>query len=343
MPDPPAKPKVALYWCASCGGCEEAVVDLAEGVLSVLNAVDIVFWPVAMDFKRRDVEALADGAIRAALLNGAIRTSEQEEMARLLRRKSQVVVAFGACAQLGGVPSLANQFDREQILDYIYAQSPTVVNDQGARPVSAYREGDRVATLPEFWRTTRALDQVIEVDYYVPGCPPTPKLLGQALATLLSDELPPKGTVLAPDTALCEECPRKDSKPEDLSVKTFKRPHLTPMDAALCFLAQGIVCMGPATRSGCEGLCIQGAMPCTGCFGPTSRVRDQGAKALSALASSVEGKEDREIESALAGIPDPVGTFYRYGLAKSLLRGKVGHLCSDRPESIKTGSMESRL
>ena len=106
----PEKPKVAFYWCASCGGCEESVVDLAEDILGVVAAVDIVFWPVAMDFKKTDVEAMADGSIVASLINGAIRSSEQEEMAHLLRRKSQVVIAYGACAQLGGIPGLANEF-----------------------------------------------------------------------------------------------------------------------------------------------------------------------------------------------------------------------------------------
>ena len=80
------KPKVAFYWCASCGGCEEAVVDLAEKVLDVVAAVDIVFWPVALDFKRKDVEAMADGSLAAAFINGAIRSTEQEEMVHLLRR-----------------------------------------------------------------------------------------------------------------------------------------------------------------------------------------------------------------------------------------------------------------
>ena len=77
----PEKPKVALYWCASCGGCEESVVDLAEGILDVVAAVDIVLWPVAMDFKKKDVEAMADDSILVSLINGAVRTSEQEEMA----------------------------------------------------------------------------------------------------------------------------------------------------------------------------------------------------------------------------------------------------------------------
>lgn len=81
--------------------------------------------------------------------------------------------------------------------------------------------------------------------------------------------------------------------------------------------------MGPATRSGCEARCINGLMPCTGCFGGTSRVKDQGAKILSSLAANLAAKEEKDIEKALSGIPDPVGTFYRYALAKSLFRRKV--------------------
>src|SRR5512142_474713 len=100
------KPKVGFYWCSSCGGCEESVVDLAEDILAVVGAVDIVFWPVAMDFKRADVEALPDGSLAACFMNGAIRSDEQAEMAHLLRRKSQVLVAFGSCAQMGGIPAL---------------------------------------------------------------------------------------------------------------------------------------------------------------------------------------------------------------------------------------------
>ena len=106
------KPKVAFYWCASCGGCEEAMVDLAEDIIGVTQAVDIVLWPVAMDFKKKSIEERPDKSIVATLLNGAIRTSEQEEMAHLLRRKSQFLIAYGACAQLGGIPGLANQFPR---------------------------------------------------------------------------------------------------------------------------------------------------------------------------------------------------------------------------------------
>jgi F420-non-reducing hydrogenase small subunit len=94
------------------------------------------------------------------------------------------------------------------------------------------------------------------------------------------------------------------------------------LDKTKCLLAQGVVCMGPATRAGCEALCISGNMPCSGCFGPTSRVRDQGAKILSSICSNIEPKSEERIDRVLDQIPDPVGTFYRYGLASSLLRKK---------------------
>lgn len=317
------KPKVAFYWCASCGGCEESVVDLAENILDVVAAVDIVFWPVAMDFKKADVAALADGSILVSMINGAVRTSEQEEMAKLLRRKSKLVIAYGSCAHTGGIPGLANQFARDQIMQYVYEDSPSTVNAEKVHPMNRVGTDGEAVTLPVFFDGVRSLDQTVEVDYYLPGCPPTPKLLKQALDTLLSGHLPAKGSVLAPDVALCEECPKKDSKPSDLSYKEFKRPHSTQIDPDTCLLAQGIVCMGPATRAGCGGLCIAGNMACTGCFGPTSRIKDQGAKILSAIASQVEAKEEQGIDVTLAGIPDPVGTFYRYALPSSLLRRKV--------------------
>ncbi len=317
------KPKVAFYWCASCGGCEETVVDLAEDILGVVEKVDIVLWPVAMDFKYKDVQAMPDKSITATLLNGAIRSTEQEEMARLLRRKSQFLLAYGSCAHTGGIPSLANQFSREQMLKFVYEESPSTVNEQKVRPQASFSEHDRTVKLPTLHNVVRSLDQVVDVDYYVPGCPPTPKITKTAITALLEGKLPPKGSVIAPDTALCDECPRKATKPSTWDYTQFVRPHQKLLDPEKCFLAQNVICMGPATRSGCEAACTTGGMPCTGCFGPTSRVRDQGAKMLSSLCSNIAAKEAEGINQTLDTIPDPVGTFYRYGLAKSILRRKI--------------------
>jgi F420-non-reducing hydrogenase small subunit len=314
-----SKPKVAFYWCASCGGCEEAVVDLAEGVLDVVAAVDIVFWPVALDFKRTDVETMADGSLAVSFINGAVRSSEQHEMVELLRRKSQTVIAFGSCAQLGGIPGLANQFNREAMFNTAYRDVPTVDNAENVRPQQKVKTPHGTITLPTMWDTVKTLDQVIDVDYYLPGCPPPVELIKGAVGAILSGELPPKGSILAPDIALCEECDRRDSKPEDLAITEFKRPFQIDIDPEKCLLAQGLLCLGSVTRKGCGSACVKGNMPCTGCLGPTNHVTDYGMKALSAMASLVGSNDDKEIATILDKVVDPVGTFYRYSLPASLL------------------------
>lgn len=313
------KPKIAFYWCASCGGCDEAIVDLGEELLNLIAKVDIVLWPVALDYKRKDVEALPDATILAAFVNGAVRTSEQQEWAELLRRKSSIVVAFGSCAQMGGVVGLANLFERDELVRAAYQDSPTLERGQQATPAVTCDANGGDLELPVFSDTVRSLDEIIEVDYYIPGCPPMPRIVSHALTVLLGGSLPEKGTVLAPDHALCEECPRKESKPDKLLLREFKRPHQVIADESTCLLAQGLLCMGPATRAGCDALCVQGNMPCSGCLGPTSRVKDYGAKALSCFAAIVDSTDEQEIGSILNNIPDPVGTFYLYSLPTSLL------------------------
>jgi len=322
-----AKPKVALYWCASCGGCEEAVIDINEEILKVADAVEFVLWPVALDFKRKDIEALKDGEIAVAFINGSVRLEEQEEMVKLLRQKSGLVVAFGACAHLGGIPGLGNFFSRDEIFQRAYLEVPSVENPDGTVPQEKTDIGIGELTLPEFYDTVKTLNQTISVDYYLPGCPPPPDLVINAITAILKGELPEKGAVLAPNKALCDTCPRKDSKPEKISIKELKRPYEIKLDPEKCFLDQGVFCYGPATRSGCGETCIKANMPCRGCFGPLDGIVDQGAKALSMFASilGVEGEEtmtDEEVKELIDQIADPAGTFYRYSLPASLLRRK---------------------
>ncbi|RJP18529.1 MAG: oxidoreductase, partial [Candidatus Omnitrophota bacterium] len=161
-----SKPKVAFYWCASCGGCEECIVDLAEEILQVVEAVDIAFWPCAMDFKRVDVEQMKDGELAVSFINGAIRTSEQEEMAELLRSKSQLVIAFGSCSHLGGIPGLANLYERQDCLDRVYSETPSVVNPEGVYPRERTEMNGHSLHIPAFRETVRTLDQTVVVDYY---------------------------------------------------------------------------------------------------------------------------------------------------------------------------------
>jgi len=322
------KPKVALYWCASCGGCEESVVDLAEDILMVAGAVDIVFWPVAMDFKYKDIETLSDGEIAATLINGAIRLDEQEHIAKLLRQKSQLIIAHGSCAHLGGVVGLANFYKREDILNRAFKEVPTIKNPEGIVPKTEYRiqrtanRGERLE-LPGFHDTVKALNQVIDVDYYIPGCPPPLELIKNAVVAILEGKLPPKGTVLAEKKALCDTCSRRDSKPDKVKIHEFKRVYETEWDTTRCFLEEGIICLGFATRGGCNERCIKANMPCRGCFGPTDNVIDQGAKSLSAISSIIEANDEEQLTKIADSIPDMAGLFYRYSLAASLLKQRT--------------------
>ncbi|HUI63813.1 MAG TPA: oxidoreductase [Bacteroidota bacterium] len=315
-----AKPKLALYWAASCGGCEIAVLDIQEKILDVASAFDIVFWPVALDFKYADIRAMEDKSIDLCLFNGSIRNSENAEIARLMRAKSKTMIAFGSCALEGGIPGLANLTTKEEIWSTVYKDSPsTIVQNGGKFPQvrTAMPEGE--IDIPEMWGTVKSLDQVVDVEYYVPGCPPQPAQIWAVIEHVVSGKpLPPKGAVLgASEKTCCDECARER---KEKKLKKFYRPYEIETDPQACLLDQGIVCMGPATRSGCGALCTKANVPCRGCYGPPPNVLDQGAKMLSALSSVIDAHEPEEIERILDGIVDPMGTFYRFSLAHSILR-----------------------
>ncbi len=314
------KGKLALYWAASCGGCEIAVLAINEKILDVAEAFDIVFWPVAVDAKVHDVEKLPDGAIDVCLFNGGIRTSEQEYMARLLRQKSKVLVAFGSCAHEGCIPGLANLHTREEIFRTVYDETLSTENPSALRPQTATPVPEGTLHLPLFYDTLRTLDQTVPVDYYLPGCPPEAERIWEAIQAIVQGALPPAGSVLGPQTTVCDECPRTRSEKK---IKGFKRTWQIIPDAQTCLLEQGLLCCGIATRAGCGAKCPQVNSPCIGCYGPNDGVRDYGARLMSALASVIDAQTPEEAERIIReGIPDPVGSFYRFSLAHSLLRRK---------------------
>lgn len=320
------KLKIAFYWAASCGGCEIAVLDINEKILDVIGIADIVFWPVAIDIKYKDVEAMPDKYIDICFFNGSIRNSEQEHVAKLLRKKAKTLVAFGSCAQEGCIPGLANLHDAKEILNTVYLKEKSVVNPEGVvpKPETEVKEGK--LEIPHFYDTVRTLDQTVDVDYYLPGCPPPVKLISNAIDAIAKGELPPKGSVLAPLKSVCDECPRKK---ENKKISKIYRVHEKAPEPEKCVLEQGIICMGPATRSGCGAQCLTVDMPCTGCGGPCPNVPEQGAAMMSALASILGLENEQEhysqedVEKLMNQVKDPVGTFYMYSLPSSILRRKV--------------------
>ncbi len=313
------KLKLALYWAASCGGCDVAVLDVNEKILDVAELADIVLWPVAVDFKYHHIEAMDDGGIDVCLFNGSVRNSEQEKIAKLLRQKSKAMVAFGSCACFGGIPALANFINRELAFERAYLEAPTNVNTDSTFPqlLTQVKEGE--LELPEFYDTVLALDQVVAVEYYMPGCPPPVDLILKVVDALATSSLPPPGSVIASEKTLCDECERVK---EEKKITRIYRSHEIIPDPEKCLLEQGLICMGPATRGGCGQRCILANMPCRGCFGPPAGVYDQGAKMLSALASIYDIKDEAEIARMVDEVKDPAGTFYRFGMSTSMLKRK---------------------
>ena len=316
------KLKFGFYWAASCGGCEIAVLDTNEKLLDIVARADILLWPVAMDTKKADVEAMPDGHMDVVFFNGSVRNSEQEEWAHLLRKKTKTLVAFGSCAHHGCIPGLANLHSRREVFDTAYHEEPSLDDSAGTEPKTSCKVEEGELTLPKFYDGVYPLDQVTEVDYYLPGCPPPVPVIIAAVQAIFDGKLPEKGTVLAPTKALCDECPR--NKHVAKKMPGIKRTWEVNADQEKCFLEQGIICMGPATRAGCESRCINGNQPCTGCMGPTPEVRDQGAKIISALGSILKVDEEKELteeetRQLLSKVKDPVGTFYMYGLASATI------------------------
>lgn len=317
------KPKFAMYWAASCGGCEIAVLNIGEKILDVDANFEVVFWPVAMDAKYKDVEAMPDKSILLTLFNGGIRNTENEEIAHLLRRKSQILVAFGSCASEGCIPGLANLSSPEQIFQTVY-NSVSTDNPQGVRPVWTNTMPEGEIFVPEFYPVLRTLDQVVDVDYYMPGCPPESHQIAAVIELVIKvlhgeATLPPKGaTIGAGDSTVCDDCPRQRNVK---LVKKFNRiQDLEFIDPILCLLEQGIPCNGIATRSGCGALCPQAGAQCIGCYGPAEGVLDYGSRLITGFASVIDSNDPNEIEKILDGIPDPTGQFYRFNLAGSLMR-----------------------
>ncbi|WP_456466365.1 NADH-quinone oxidoreductase subunit B family protein [Methanopyrus sp.] len=292
------KATVATAQLSSCVGCHVSLLDLHERLLDLLeDAIDLQYCYVVLDQKEIPEE------VDVALIEGSIRNEEDLEVAEELREAAEVVVAVGTCACFGGVHGLANLYDREELLKWVYEESYST-DDEGDVPSEV---------VPELFEYVRPLGEVIDVDYMVPGCPPKPDAIAEIVAALLEDREPE-----LPRTNLCEECPReKEDKPiEEIKFRTGQgRP-----DPDKCLLEQGYPCLGPATRAGCGAACPSRGLPCRGCNGPTEEAADQGAAFLDALAS-VSFEADVDVEELLEGLVDLPGRLYMFSLASSILKG----------------------
>lgn len=277
--------KVASDWLNSCSGCEVAIVDLGERLLTLLELVEFVHIPVLMDHKyygqKGEGKELTIPEADVGIISGGIRNAEHLEIAIEMREKCKYIVALGSCATHGGIPSLSNTYGNEDILQRYYSTRTT---DQGPdRP----KEG-----IPPLLEGSYALDERIKVDIFLPGCPPHPDQVFEALLSLLEGRPPNLLT-----TSVCDTCPAvREGKGEVKQLKRFLTPpvvqdYAKPMEGLRCLLEQGYLCMGPVTRAGCGGdlvnpRCISALVPCRGCNGPVKQDGNQMLDMLNALASN---------------------------------------------------------
>ena len=327
------KIKIAQYWGAGCGGCDVALLDIDAKILDVHAIAEVVFWPIGFDGKLHEIEQMPDKSITVSFYNGAIRNSENEHVAKILRQKSVILISFGSCACFGGTPGLGNVTNRAEVFQTVYKDTPSTDNKAGTYPQEHTKVPEGELELPRFYDDVKTLDEVVDVDYFMPGCPPTTNLIALAVDVVAKHvtqgaPLPPKGTVIASDKTLCDECPRERVE-KNRRIDKIYQSYEIKADPKKCLLDQGIICIGPATRAGCGAMCPKANMPCRGCMGPTKAVTDQGASMLSAVSSllnitdSESMLNEEQIMEMMMQVKDPLGTFYAFTLPKSPLRRTV--------------------
>jgi F420-non-reducing hydrogenase small subunit len=316
------KLKVGMYWAASCGGCDISLLEIGPHLLELIQVAEVAFWPCAADFKYEDVARYPDGHIDVMFYNGGVRNSEQEEVARLLRKKSKCLVAYGECAVDGGIPALANLKTPEAIYDAAYHKNPSLDNPEGTEPQTITECPYGELEIPRFYPQVLRLQDVVHADYRIPGCPPSAERVWEVIQLIVGGKVPLENSGLKVgcyDKSVCDECPLEKRM---VKIEQFKRIHQARPEPGWCLLEQGIVCMGPATRSGCGALCIKGGVACEGCFGPSGESEDQGTAMIGAISPLLNATSEERAAELVNQIVDPAGYFYRFTFGSSILRGR---------------------
>jgi F420-non-reducing hydrogenase small subunit len=314
------KLKVGMYWASSCGGCDISLLEIGPRLLDLIAIADVVFWPCAADFKYQDVANYPDGHIDVCFYNGGVRNSEQEEVARLLRKKSKTLISYGACAAEGGIPALANLKSRAEIYDAAYHHNPSIDNRDKVEPRPSVETPLGELELPVFYPSVLCLKDIVPVDYEIPGCPPQADRVWESIQAVVTGAVPPRNAAVkvgCTAKSVCDECPLEKKLTK---IKRFTRHHQIRPEPGWCLLEQGILCMGPATRSGCGALCLKADMRCEGCYGPPANAADQGTSLMGALGALLDAQTEERAREMVAEIADPTGTFYRFSMSSSFMK-----------------------
>lgn len=278
--------RVAEEWLNICGGCEVAILDLGEKLLDVLPSLEFVHMPVLMDHKyfgqvgERENMEIPEADV--GMISGGIRNEKEKHVAEEMRKKCKILIALGSCACYGGIPALANMYPLEDMYEKVFRGS-----------ISTEPADTPSKDIPPLTDRVYALDEVVKVDLMLPGCPMNPVIILEALTSLLGGK-----EFELPERSVCDDCPTKREEKTDVGLKRpLQDAEFTAgeYDKMRCLNEQGVLCLGPVTKSGCgkpyeEGgemvpRCIKGYMPCRGCFGPIRKGANPLVDMMTALSS----------------------------------------------------------
>lgn len=277
--------KVAADWLNSCSGCEIAILNLGETLLDLLSELEFVHIPVLMDHKHlgqlgeKDHVEIPKATV--GILTGGIRNEEHMEVAKEMRKQCDILIALGTCATHGGIPAMINAYTNDQLFEEYYSTPST---DPDAKVPSN--------GVSKLLSRCYALDEQIDIDIMLPGCPPHPDHIASAILALLNNQ-----ELELPFRSVCDTCPTiREGKGEVSQLKRFvSTPSFNsdePLEKMRCLLEQGYLCNGPVTLGGCSGgngeapRCISARVPCRGCYGPVKKDGNQKLDILNALASN---------------------------------------------------------
>ncbi len=258
---------------------------MGERLLDILAVADIVHLPALIDSKYYgqlgDQKHLSLPEADVGIISGGIRNEEHLEVALEMRKRCKLIIALGTCATHGGIPSLANTYTVDEVMDRVFSTETT--DQPNVYPADG---------VPPLLDSCYALDEKIKVDIHLPGCPPHPDHIFSALVALVQGK-----PLEVPTKSVCDTCPTvRQGKGELKKIKRFlSAPQYgvpgEPLNRMRCLLEQGFLCMGPVTRAGCGGdaitpRCISARVPCRGCYGPVRHEGNQLLDMLNALASN---------------------------------------------------------
>lgn len=292
-----SKIRLNTEWLCDCGGCHIALVDLHEKMLKVLTSVEIQKCPVLTDEKEYPEADIG-------IVTGSVRTEHDRKAAIAMREKCSTIIALGTCAVYGGLHGAGLAHSREEIMDHVYKNSPTTKTD----------------TIPDEFieplnKMVTPIDEVIDVDLYLPGCPPHSHYIIEGLASLINGSEP-----RVQRETVCAGCHRVMKKSDVTEIRDTADG--VP-DSDTCFLSQGYICQGSVTLDRCLAPCPNIGIACSGCAGPTMQVLSEPTRDIrTEISERMSRLTHIPYDKIKAHLEKSAKTHYAYAMATKMIGNK---------------------